>query len=99
MICSPIRRVHGEDVVMEGVGIIGSLVAGAIAGWLAGQIMRGFGFGLLWNIVIGIVGAFIGAWLLRTLGFVPFQNFIGSIINGVIGAVILLFIVGFIKKR
>ena len=43
------------------------VVVGAIAGWLAGQIMRGFGFGLIWNIVIGIVGAFIGVWLMMTL--------------------------------
>ncbi|HZD27232.1 MAG TPA: GlsB/YeaQ/YmgE family stress response membrane protein [Xanthobacteraceae bacterium] len=74
------------------------IVVGAIAGWLAGQIVRGFGFGLIWDIVIGIVGAFIGVWLLTQLGFVPFSGFIGSIINAVIGAVVLLVIVGFIKR-
>ena len=74
------------------------LLIGAIAGWLAGQIVRGFGFGLIWDIVIGIVGAFIGVWLLTQLGFVPFSGFIGSIINAVIGAVVLLVIVGFIKR-
>ena len=62
------------------------------------QIVRGFGFGLVWDIVIGIIGAFIGVWLLTQLGFVPFSGFIGSIINAVIGAVILLVIVGFIKR-
>jgi uncharacterized membrane protein YeaQ/YmgE (transglycosylase-associated protein family) len=74
------------------------LIVGAIAGWLAGQIVRGFGFGLLWNIVIGIVGAFIGVWLLTQLGVVPFSGFVGSIVNGTIGAVVLLVIVGFIKR-
>src|SRR5215510_14436560 len=74
------------------------LIVGAIAGWLAGQIVRGFGFGLLWNIVIGIVGAFIGVWLLTQLGFVPFSGFVGSIVNAVIGAVVLLVIVAFIKR-
>jgi uncharacterized membrane protein YeaQ/YmgE (transglycosylase-associated protein family) len=74
------------------------IIVGAIAGWLAGQIVRGFGFGLIWDIVIGIVGAFIGVWLLTQLGFVPFSGFIGSIINAVIGAVVLLVIVGFIKR-
>ena len=78
--------------------IIVMLVVGAIAGWLAGQIMHGFGFGLLWNIIIGIVGAFIGVWLLRQLGFHPFAGFIGSIVNATIGAVILLVIVGFIRR-
>ena len=79
--------------------IIIMLIVGAVAGWLAGQIVRGFGFGLLWNIVIGIVGAFIGVWLLTQLGFVPFAGFVGSIVNATIGAVILLVIVGFIKRK
>src|SRR5262249_48185266 len=60
----------GEDIVVGIDSIIIMLIVGAIAGWLAGQIVRGFGFGLLWNIVIGIVGAFIGVWLLTQLGFV-----------------------------
>ena len=79
-------------------GIIIMLIVGAIAGWLAGQIVRGFGFGVLWNIIIGIVGAFIGVWLFRQLGFLPFSGFVGSIVNATIGAVILLVIVGFIKR-
>ena len=74
------------------------LMVGAIAGWLAGLIVQGFGFGLIWNIVIGIVGAFIGVWLLRQLGVMPGAGFIGSIVNAVIGAVVLLVIVGFIKR-
>jgi uncharacterized membrane protein YeaQ/YmgE (transglycosylase-associated protein family) len=48
--------------------------------------------------VIGIVGAFIGVWLLTQLGFIPFSGFVGSIVNAVIGAVVLLVIVGFIKR-
>ena len=79
--------------------IIIMIVIGAIAGWLAGQIVRGFGFGLLMNIVIGIVGAFIGVWLLATLRILPFAGFLGSIINATIGAVVLLFIVGLIRRR
>jgi len=87
-----------EDIVVGIDSIIIMLIVGAIAGWLAGQIVRGFGFGLLWNIVIGIVGAFIGVWLLTQLGFVPFAGFVGSVVNATIGAVILLVIVGFIKR-
>jgi uncharacterized membrane protein YeaQ/YmgE (transglycosylase-associated protein family) len=78
--------------------VIIMLIVGAIAGWLAGQIVRGFGFGLLWNMVIGIVGALIGVWLLQQLGFMPFSGFVGSIVNATIGAVILLVIVGFIRR-
>ena len=84
---------------MVGVeGLIITLIVGAIAGWLAGQIVRGFGFGILWNIIIGIVGAFIGVWLLTTLHIVPFAGFLGSIINATIGAVVLLVIIGFIRR-
>jgi uncharacterized membrane protein YeaQ/YmgE (transglycosylase-associated protein family) len=89
---------RGEDTVIGVDSLIIMLIVGAIAGWLAGQIVRGFGFGLLWNIVIGIVGAFIGVWLLQQLGFIPFAGFIGSIVNATIGAVILLIIVGFIRR-
>ena len=78
--------------------IIIMIVVGAIAGWLAGQIVRGFGFGLIWDIIIGIIGAFIGVWLLTQLGFVPFAGFVGSIVNATIGAVVLLLIVGLIRR-
>ena len=88
----------GEDIVVGIDSIIIMLIVGAIAGWLAGQIVRGFGFGVLWNIIIGIVGAFIGVWLFRQLGFLPFSGFVGSIVNATIGAFILLVIVGFIKR-
>src|SRR5438105_5002319 len=78
--------------------IIIMLVVGAIAGWLAGQIVRGFGFGVLLNIIIGVIGAFFGVWLLTKLGFVPFSGFVGSIVNATIGAVVLLVIVGLIRR-
>ena len=89
----------GEAIVVGIDSIIIMIIVGAIAGWLAGQIVRGFGFGLIWHIVIGIVGAFIGVWLLRQLGFVPFAGFIGSVVNATIGAVVLLVIVGLIRRR
>ena len=50
------------------MGIIAALVIGAIAGWLAGLIVRGAGFGLIGNIVIGIIGALVASWLLPQLG-------------------------------
>lgn len=74
------------------------LIIGAIAGWLAGLIVKGYGFGLVGNIVVGIVGAFIAGWLLPAIGIVIGGGIIAAIINAVIGAVILLLIIGFIKK-
>jgi uncharacterized membrane protein YeaQ/YmgE (transglycosylase-associated protein family) len=78
--------------------IIIMIIVGAVAGWLAGKIVRGFGFGLIWNIVVGIIGAFIGVWLLTRLGVIPFHGFVGSIVNATIGAVVLLFIIGLIRR-
>ena len=74
------------------------LVIGAVAGWLAGQIVRGMGFGLIGNIVVGIVGAFIAGWLLPRIGIVIGGGMIASIINATIGAVVLLVIVGLIRR-
>jgi uncharacterized membrane protein YeaQ/YmgE (transglycosylase-associated protein family) len=74
------------------------LVIGAVAGWLAGQIVRGMGFGLIGNIVVGIVGAFIAGWLLPRIGIVIGGGMIASIINATIGAVVLLVILGLIRR-
>ncbi|QNK03421.1 GlsB/YeaQ/YmgE family stress response membrane protein [Dyella telluris] len=81
-------------------GLLIFLLIGAIAGWLAGLIVRGFGFGLIGNIVIGIVGAFFAGWLLPRLGvhFVAFGPFVNSVLHALIGAVILLAIVGVIRS-
>ena len=69
------------------------LVIGAIAGWLAGLIMKGYGFGLIANIVVGIVGAFIAGWLLPRIGFILVGGIAAEIVNAVIGAVIPLAVI------
>jgi uncharacterized membrane protein YeaQ/YmgE (transglycosylase-associated protein family) len=74
------------------------LVIGAIAGWAAGQIMKGYGFGLIGNIVVGILGAVAAGWLLPMIGIVIGGGVLGAIINAVIGAVILLFVIGLFKR-
>ena len=74
------------------------LVIGAVAGWAAGQIMKGYGFGLIGNIVVGIVGALIAGWLFPRLEVgLPF-GMIGEILSAAIGAVILLVIIGLFRK-
>ncbi len=78
--------------------IIAWLIIGAIAGWLAGKLVKGGGFGLLVDIIVGIVGAFIGGWLSGVLGISLGAGWIGSIITATIGAVILLFIVRLFKR-
>jgi uncharacterized membrane protein YeaQ/YmgE (transglycosylase-associated protein family) len=73
------------------------LAIGAIAGWLAGKLMRGGGFGLLGNIAIGIIGAVIGTFVFGLLGITA-SGFFGSIITATAGAALLLFLVDLIKK-
>lgn len=73
------------------------LIIGALAGWLAGVVMKGRGFGIVINMVVGVVGAFFGGWLLPRLG-VSFGGDIGLFITAFIGAVILLALIGLIKR-
>ncbi len=75
-------------------------IIGAIAGWLAGLIMTGGGFGLIGNIIIGILGAVIAALLFPRLGWSLNLGspIINEIVVSTIGAVILLFIVGLVRR-
>ena len=79
-------------------GLIGWLIIGAIAGWLAGLITKGGGFGLIVDILVGIVGAFVGGWLASMLHINIGSGFIGSIIGAVIGAVVLLFAIRAVRR-
>jgi uncharacterized membrane protein YeaQ/YmgE (transglycosylase-associated protein family) len=74
------------------------LIVGAIAGWLAGVIMKGGGYGLIGDIVIGILGAVVGGWILRALGITLGGGFIGAVIVALIGAIILILIVRVVKR-
>lgn len=73
------------------------LIVGAVAGWLAGQIVKGHGFGLVGNIVVGIVGAFLAGWLLPGLGL-GLSGIVASIVYAALGAIILLVLIGLIKR-
>ena len=79
------------------------LIVGAVAGWLAGVIVKGHGFGLLGNIVVGIIGAFLGGLLLAPLlhtGTINQGDFsAGSLFVSFLGAIILLAIVNFFRRR
>ncbi|MEO0327545.1 MAG: GlsB/YeaQ/YmgE family stress response membrane protein [Pseudomonadota bacterium] len=81
---------------MDPTAIIIMLAIGAVAGWLAGQIISGGGFGLIGNIIVGIIGAVIAGFLLP--GVLPIGGIVGSIISATIGAVILLFVLRLIKR-
>ena len=74
------------------------IIIGAIAGWLAGLIVSGFGFGLIGNIIVGIIGAFIAGWLFPRIGFSIGGGILASIIHATIGAIILLVLVKVLKR-
>lgn len=74
------------------------LIIGAIAGWLAGLIVKGYGFGLLGNIVVGIVGAFVAGFLFPQIGINIGSGIAGSVIHATIGAVILLLLIRLVKR-
>ena len=76
------------------------LVVGAIAGWLAGMIVKGGGFGLVGDIVVGIVGAFVGGWLLPRLGvhLGGMSVIAATIVSATIGAVVLLLLLRLIRR-
>jgi uncharacterized membrane protein YeaQ/YmgE (transglycosylase-associated protein family) len=74
------------------------LLIGAVAGWLAGVIVKGGGFGIFGDIVVGIVGAFAGGWLLPRLGVQLGVGVVSIIASATIGAVVLLLILRLIRR-
>lgn len=74
------------------------IIIGAVAGWLAGLIVKGSGSGLLLNIVIGIVGSVLGGWLFSLMGISGIGMW-GSLVTALIGAIVLLLIVSLFTRR
>lgn len=84
------------DMSLE--NLVTMLVVGGVAGWLAGMIMKGGGFGIVGNIVVGVIGAFAGSFLFDALSISIAGGLVGSLITAVIGSVVVLFVIGLIKK-
>ena len=80
------------------MGIIISLVVGAVCGWLASRIMNSRG-GLLFYIIAGIVGGALGSWLFGVLNLSFLSGLVGQIITGVIGTCLLIFLCRLIFKK
>ena len=80
------------------MGILAWIVVGLIAGWLAGQVMKGGGYGVIVDIILGILGGVLGGWIFGALGIWHGGGMIGSIIVAFIGAVILVAITRVLKR-
>ena len=72
-------------------------IIGVVAGWLAGQIMKGRGFGLVGNLVVGVIGAIVGGVLANAIGLGA-SGLLGALLIATLGAVVLLAIVGALKR-
>jgi uncharacterized membrane protein YeaQ/YmgE (transglycosylase-associated protein family) len=80
------------------MGILWVIIVGAIAGWLAGLVVKGVGFGLIGNIIVGILGAFVAGYLFPQLALMLGGGTLGIILASAAGAVVLLVIVGLIRR-
>ena len=81
---------------MSGVGIIGAIVIGVLAGWIAERLMNRR-HGILTNLIVGVVGSYIGAWLAHAMGF-DYFGFWSSLMVSTVGAVVLLFLLSLIRR-
>jgi uncharacterized membrane protein YeaQ/YmgE (transglycosylase-associated protein family) len=82
---------------MSNESLLVIIIVGVVAGWLAGQLVRGTGFGLIGDLLVGIVGAFIGNWMLPRLGIQLGAGVVSSIVNATLGAVALLLVIGLVR--
>jgi len=79
--------------------LIGFLVLGAIAGWLAGKIMSGHGYGIIWDVVLGIVGSFVGGFVFSLIFGTAPTGLVMSFIVALIGAIVVVGIVHMIRRE
>jgi uncharacterized membrane protein YeaQ/YmgE (transglycosylase-associated protein family) len=83
------------EAAMSGVGILGAIIIGIVAGWIAEQVTHRE-HGLITNLIVGLVGALLGGFLANLLG-VEFGGFLGSLLISTLGAVLLLFLLGALR--
>ena len=82
------------------MGLLSWIVVGAIAGWLAGQLVKGRGFGCLGNVIVGIVGGLLGGFLASQLFNMPdaVNGFnLGSIVVAFLGAIVVIVVVRLLR--
>lgn len=73
------------------------ILIGLLAGWLAGRIMKGHGFGLLGNLIVGVIGAWLGSFLFNVFNLSAYGT-LGMIVMATVGAILLLYVVGLVKR-
>ncbi|MEM6710939.1 MAG: GlsB/YeaQ/YmgE family stress response membrane protein [Pseudomonadota bacterium] len=81
---------------MPGVGWIGFIVIGILAGWIAEKVMNSR-HGLLTNLIVGVIGSFLGGFLANLVG-IAFYGFLGSLVIATIGAIAFLWLLRILKR-
>jgi uncharacterized membrane protein YeaQ/YmgE (transglycosylase-associated protein family) len=84
---------------LSGESLLVILIVGVVAGWLAGQVVRGAGFGLIGDLIVGVIGAFLASLLFPRLGLHLGTGIVSEIIYSAIGAIVLLLILRLISGR
>ncbi len=74
------------------------ILIGLAAGFLAGAVVKGHGFGLLGNLIVGVIGGLLGGFIFGLLG-IGANNLLGALVCSFVGAVVLLVLIGFIKRK
>jgi uncharacterized membrane protein YeaQ/YmgE (transglycosylase-associated protein family) len=91
-------EILARSSTLTSVGWIGYIIIGAIAGWIAGKIVKGGGSGILMNIVIGVIGALVGGFLLSFFLNTAGGGWWFTLFTAILGSVILLWLVGLVRK-
>jgi len=84
---------------MHGESLLIFVLVGAIAGWLGGIVVKGYGLGLIGDIVVGVIGSFIGGWLFGYFHLLHGSGFIGDVIGATVGAILLLVALRLVRRR
>jgi len=89
---------HHLSLSIDTQSLIIWIVVGAVAGWLAGTLIKGGGFGLIGDIVVGVIGAFIGGWLATVLHIHVGTGIIASILTATVGAAVLILVLRLVRR-
>jgi uncharacterized membrane protein YeaQ/YmgE (transglycosylase-associated protein family) len=79
-----------EQLATAGVGFLGMLIIGIVAGWIAEKVTAS-DHGLLTNLLVGIAGSFVGGWLAQLI-YLQFEGWIGNLLVAAAGAVVILWL-------
>ena len=78
--------------------MLGTIIIGILAGWLAGKLMQGGGYGLIGDLILGLVGGVVGGWIFAQLQVAGPGGLVGRLVTATVGAVVLVLIIHLIRR-